>query len=50
LRILLGKIIDVAEYLYQFYNTSKINYPEYNENEQKLNRKEEDGKIILNIK
>lgn len=43
LRLLLGKIIDVAEYLYQKYTKSKENFPDYDENEQKLNRKEEDG-------
>jgi len=47
LRLLLGKIIDVAEYLHQFYNSSKENYPDYNENDQKLNKKEEDGKFKL---
>jgi hypothetical protein len=46
LRLLLGKIIDVAEYLYQQFITSKENFPEYDENEQKLNRKEEEGKFF----
>lgn len=52
LRLLLGKIIDIAEYLYQKYIMSKENFPDYDENEQKLNRKEEDGKILIltNIK
>jgi len=43
--LLLGKIIDIAEYLYQKYLTSKVEFPGYDEIEQKLNRKEEDGKL-----
>lgn len=46
LRLLLGKIIDVSEYLYQKFLQEKENYPGYDENEQKLNKKEEDGKLI----
>lgn len=41
--MLLGKIIDVAEYLDQKYTLDKENYPNYEDNETKLNRKEEDG-------
>jgi hypothetical protein len=44
LRLLLGKIIDVAEYLFSRYLSEKENYPEYEENEKKLNRSEEEGK------
>ena len=47
LRLLLGKIIDVAEYLYQKYLSDKENFPGYDDNENKLNRKEEDGKFII---
>lgn len=47
MRLLLGKIIDVAEYLYQNYNASKENFPGYEENDHKLNRKEEEGNKIF---
>ena len=47
MRLLLGKIIDVAEYLYQMYTSNKENFPGYDENDQKLNRKEEEGKIVF---
>lgn len=47
LRLLLGKIIDVAEYLFTRYTSERETYPEYDQNENKLNRSEEDGKLFL---
>lgn len=46
LRLLLGKIIDVAEFLSTRYAQEKENYPEYDKNENKLNSSEEDGIFI----
>lgn len=49
LRILLTKIIDVSDFLFLKYKASKENYPMIDENENKLNNKEENGKIIIKL-
>jgi len=47
LRLLLGKITDVAEYLFSRYQIERENYPEFEQNDNKLNRSEEDGNYNL---
>lgn len=52
LRILLNKVMDVSDFLFQRYLSAKENYPLMEENENKLNRREENGKnhlLILEI-
>jgi hypothetical protein len=46
LRILLTKIMDVCDFLYQRYTAAKEGYV-MDENDNKLNRKEENGNIYL---
>lgn len=47
LRIALTRIMDVCDYLYQKYTNSKENEQNFDINEMRLTRKEENGKFIF---